>query len=136
MTEKIEVGNILEGKVVKIKPFGAIVLLNGNVQGLVHISQISNSFVENINTHLSVGDIVKVKVLSVDKQANKISLSIKDANPASQNTKKAQQNEPGAENKSQPHQKSSAQPLEDKIKDWLKQSNERQAGINKRNNRR
>ena len=44
MSEKLEVGSIVEGKVVRIKPFGAIVSL-GNTQGLVHISQIANSFV-------------------------------------------------------------------------------------------
>ena len=64
MSEKLEVGSIVEGKVVRVKPFGAIVSL-GNTQGLVHISQVANSFVQDINDHVKVGDMVKVKVLSM-----------------------------------------------------------------------
>ena len=66
MSEKLEVGSIVEGKVVRVKPFGAIVSL-GNTQGLVHISQVANSFVQDINDHVKVGDMVKVKVLSIDE---------------------------------------------------------------------
>ena len=79
MSEKIIVGSVLEGKVIRIKPFGAIVSLENNAQGLVHISQIANSFVQNINDHLKVGDMVKVKVISIDETTNRISLSIRDA---------------------------------------------------------
>ena len=72
MSEKVQVGNIVEGKVLRIKPFGAIVSLGDKVQGLVHISQIANNFVQDINEHIAVGDVVKVKVLSVDEASNKI----------------------------------------------------------------
>ena len=75
MSEKPEVGSIVEGKVVRIKPFGAIVSLGEQVQGLVHISQVANTFVQDINDHVKVGDIVKVKVLSIDPETNKIALS-------------------------------------------------------------
>ena len=75
MSEKLEVGSIVEGKVVRVKPFGAIVSL-GNTQGLVHISQVANSFVQDINDHVKVGDMVKVKVLSIDEESHKIALSI------------------------------------------------------------
>ena len=81
MSEKIVVGSIVEGKVIRVKPFGAIVALDGNVSGLVHISQISNTFVQDINEHIKVGDTVKVKVVSVDEETNRISLSIKEALP-------------------------------------------------------
>lgn len=62
------------------KPFGAIVSL-GNTQGLVHISQVANSFVQDINDHVKVGDMVKVKVLSIDEESHKIALSIREALP-------------------------------------------------------
>ena len=129
----IEVGSIVEGKVVRIKPFGAIVLVDNNVQGLVHISHISDSFVQDINNHISVGDIVDVKVLSIDAQNNKVSLSIKEA---------MQKDGQDAVSVSAPVQQEvnipqePAQIFEDKFKEWLKSSNERQAGINKRNKRR
>ena len=77
MSEKVQVGTIVEGKVLRIKPFGAIVSLGDKTQGLVHISQVANSFVQDINEHVSVGDIVKVKVLSIDEASNKISLSVR-----------------------------------------------------------
>ena len=75
MAEKIETGSVVEGKVVRIKPFGAIVQLEGGAQGLVHISQIANGFVQDINDHVAVGDTVKVKVMSVDEENKKIALS-------------------------------------------------------------
>ena len=66
MSEKLEVGSIVEGKVIRVKPFGAIVSIGEQAQGLVHISQVANSFVQDINDHVKVGDTVTVKVLSVD----------------------------------------------------------------------
>ena len=146
MAEKIEAGIIVEGKVVRIKPFGAIVQLENGGQGLVHISQIANGFVQDINDHVTVGDTVKVKVMSVDEENRKIALSIRDALPK---PPKAQQSFKPREHKNnyeprgaRPSAADPAQPkepvndFEEKMKEWLKQSNERQAGINKRNNRR
>lgn len=66
-----EVGSIVEGKVTGIKPFGAFVALNDEVQGLVHISEVSHSFVKDINDVLKVGDIVQVKILSVDEDSKR-----------------------------------------------------------------
>lgn len=77
MTEKIEAGSILTGKVTGIQPYGAFVALDENTQGLVHISEITHGYVKDINDHLKVGDEVKVKVLSVDESAGKIGLSIR-----------------------------------------------------------
>lgn len=74
----IEVGNIVEGKVVNIMPFGAFVALPEDKTGLVHVSEISSEYVEDIKAHLKQGDIVKVKVLKID-DSGKISLSIKRA---------------------------------------------------------
>ncbi|PTX60246.1 general stress protein 13/S1 RNA binding domain protein [Melghirimyces profundicolus] len=69
-------GSVVTGEVVAIKPFGAFVKLESGETGLVHISQISNKFVEKVEDELSVGDAVKAKVLSIDS-SGKISLSIK-----------------------------------------------------------
>lgn len=77
-----EVGSIVEGKVTGITNFGAFVELEGNVTGLVHISEVALEYVKEIKDHLKVGDTVKVKVLSIDK--NKIALSIKQALKAEQ----------------------------------------------------
>ncbi|WP_423799452.1 S1 domain-containing post-transcriptional regulator GSP13 [Neobacillus sp. SAB-20_R2A] len=77
MSGKIETGSIITGKVTGIQPYGAFVALDGNTQGLVHISEITHGYVKDINDHLKVGDEIKVKVLSVDEGAGKIGLSIK-----------------------------------------------------------
>jgi len=59
----IEVGSKLEGKITGITRFGAFVLLPGGVTGLVHISEISDSYVKDIHDHLQINDEVTVKVI-------------------------------------------------------------------------
>ena len=80
---QIEAGMILEGRVTGIKPFGAFVELEPGVSGMVHISEISSGYVENIADVLQMGQTVKVKVLSVSPEG-KIALSIRKAEPAAQ----------------------------------------------------
>ena len=104
MSEKPEVGSIVEGKVVRIKPFGAIVSLGEQVQGLVHISQVANTFVQDINDHVKVGDIVKVKVLSIDPETNKIALSMKEALPKEARQPKGDRPYKGHKQEKQNHQ--------------------------------
>lgn len=76
----IEVGSVLEGTVTGITKFGAFVDLGNKQTGLVHISEVANEYVENIQDFLKEQEAVKVKVLSVDEKG-KISLSIKQAQP-------------------------------------------------------
>ena len=76
ITADVEVGKNYEGKVVKIMDFGAFVSVLPGKDGLVHISQISNERVENVTDELTEGDIIKVKVLEIDKQG-RIRLSMK-----------------------------------------------------------
>ncbi len=74
----LEVGQIVEGKVSGITGFGAFVDFPDGETGLVHISEVARNYVKDINEHLTVGQTVKVKVLSLDEKG-KISLSIKKA---------------------------------------------------------
>lgn len=74
----VEVGSKVIGKVTGIKPFGAFVQLPGGKTGLVHISEVADKYVEDINEYLKVGDEIEVKVLTIGDD-NKISLSIKKA---------------------------------------------------------
>jgi len=74
----IEVGSKLQGKVTGITNFGAFVELEEGKTGLVHISEVADSFVKDINDYLKVGDTVVVKVINVG-QDGKIGLSIKKA---------------------------------------------------------
>ena len=147
MSEQLVVGSIVEGKVTKITPFGAIVAINGGGQGLVHISQIANSFVKDINDHLKVGDEVKVKVLSIDEETNRVSLSIRAALPKEEKPER-KENKPYFKNRdqkpsyeksyaqSQPSQSAPSNDFEEIMKEFLKQSNDKQATLNKRANKR
>ncbi len=76
ITSDVEPGRVYEGKVAKIMDFGAFVTIAPGKDGLVHVSQISNERVEKVSDKLKEGDIVKVKVLEVDKQG-RIRLSMK-----------------------------------------------------------
>ena len=78
-----EIGKIYDGKVTGITKFGAFVDIGEGVTGMVHISEVANTFVNEIKDHLTEGQAVKVKVLGVSEEG-KISLSIKKALPAPQ----------------------------------------------------
>ena len=77
-SEQFPVGSVLTGKVVRIAPFGAFVALADGVDGLVHISQISWEHIDKVEDALAIGQEVQVKVLEVDEDRKRISLSIKD----------------------------------------------------------
>jgi polyribonucleotide nucleotidyltransferase len=77
ITAEVEVGRVYEGKVARLMDFGAFVTILPGRDGLVHISQISNERVEKVSDKLKEGDLVKVKVLEVDRQG-RIRLSMRD----------------------------------------------------------
>ena len=81
ITAEVEVGRIYEGKVARLMDFGAFVTILPGKDGLVHISQISNERVEKVSDKLSEGDVVKVKVLEVDRQG-RVRLSMKEVEAA------------------------------------------------------
>jgi polyribonucleotide nucleotidyltransferase len=81
ITADVEVGRIYEGKVVRLMDFGAFVTILPGRDGLVHISQISNERVERVSDKLKEGDVVRVKVLEVDRQG-RIRLSMRDVEAA------------------------------------------------------
>ena len=80
MQMEFTVGNIYEGKVTGITGFGAFVQLAPGKSGMVHISEIANTYVDDIKKHIKEGDTVKVKLIAID-QNGRINLSIKKALP-------------------------------------------------------
>jgi S1 RNA binding domain protein len=92
---QLDVGKIYEGKVTGITKFGAFVEIEPGVTGMVHISEVANTFVSEIKDHLTDGQQVKVKVLSIGDDG-KISLSIKKAadNPPPQQKRNLNNNRP------------------------------------------
>ena len=81
ITSEVEVGRIYEGKVVRLMDFGAFVQILPGKDGLVHISQISDERVERVSDKLKEGDVVRVKVLEVDRQG-RVRLSMRDVDAA------------------------------------------------------
>ncbi len=79
----LEPGAVLEGTITGITAFGAFVSLGDGQTGLVHISEVADNFVKDINEHLKKGQKVMVKVISVDER-NKVKLSIRQATPKTQ----------------------------------------------------
>ncbi|MBW4828767.1 MAG: bifunctional 4-hydroxy-3-methylbut-2-enyl diphosphate reductase/30S ribosomal protein S1 [Clostridiaceae bacterium] len=76
--DNCKVGDIVEGKIVNLLDFGAFVRLDSGVDGLVHISQISNEHVNRPSDKLKIGEKVKVKIMDIDEEKERISLSIKE----------------------------------------------------------
>jgi S1 RNA binding domain protein len=120
----IELGSKLEGKVTGITNFGAFVLLPSGVTGLVHISEISDSYVKDINEHLKINDPVTVKVIHVDKDG-KIGLSIRQALPQAEKAEGS--NRPARESRGPKRSSHAAsrQSFDDKLSRFLKESEER-----------
>lgn len=84
MTKEFEIGEVVEGPIIKLLEFGAIVDLGGGRDGMIHISEVKNGFVNKITDVLKQGQVVKAKVVKVDENG-KIGLSIKalsNGNPA------------------------------------------------------
>lgn len=125
MTDKFETGQVLEGKVTGIQPYGAFVALDDETQGLVHISEVTHGFVKDINDHLTVGDEVNVKVLNVDSEKNKVSLSIRATEEAPKKQTKTPRSQP-ANQQQQQDSEAGFNTLKDKLEEWIEQSEERE----------
>lgn len=85
LTREIEIGEVIEGEVIEIKrdrmngkQIGAIVAITPKQDGMIHISQIANERVENIEKYIKVGQVVKAKVVDVDREKGRVALSMKD----------------------------------------------------------
>ena len=132
MATKFEVGSVYTGKVTGLQAYGAFVALDEETQGLVHISEVTHGFVKDINEHLSIGDEVQVKVLSVDENAGKISLSIR----ATQDAPERKESKPKKQRPQQVKEEAAApqgfNTLKDKLEEWIEQSNRKDLIKNKK----
>lgn len=111
----IEVGGIVEGRVTGITNFGAFVELADGKTGLVHISEVADAYVKDINDYLKQNDKVQVKVININ--GNKIGLSIKQVN--------------GGNNSNRYNRRASRQDFEDRLSKFLKDSDQRQQDLKK-----
>ncbi len=123
----VSVGVILEGVVTGITNFGAFVELPGGVTGLVHISEVANTYVKDINDYLKKNDKIKVKVIHVDPKG-KIGLSIKQAQAQTESNKPVNTHR---ERPRGPRGKEKRESFEEKLANFLKVSDEIQSEFRK-----
>lgn len=76
--DEIKIDDIIEVTVTGIQKYGAFVLINDKYDGLIHISEISNGYVKNINDYIKIKDKIYAQVVDIDKENNKYKLSIKN----------------------------------------------------------
>lgn|SRR5690606_21698864 len=121
MSRNYVVGEELSGTVTGIQPYGAFVALDNETQGLVHISEITYGFVKDIHEYLEVGQEVRVKVLDIDKEASKISLSIRalQTPPSSYNPNRSRKS---LQERVDEQDADGFNSLKDKLQDWIQQS--------------
>ncbi|HHU75629.1 MAG TPA: S1 RNA-binding domain-containing protein [Firmicutes bacterium] len=117
----LQVGSIVEGVVTGITNFGAFVLLPNGETGLVHISEVADSYVKDINEHLQKKDKIKVKILSVNGDG-KVGLSIRRASPVERKEYARRGSRMSG---------SMRMSFEDKISKFMKESDEKQQDLRK-----
>lgn len=113
----IEIGQVVEAKVVRLMPFGALVELPEGASGLIHISEIAHEFIRNVGDHLAAGDVVQAKVVGM-REAGKYQLSLKAMTEAPKDTFVAR--------------RPVTPELESKISRFMKQAQERQSDLKKK----
>jgi len=111
-----QVGTVVEGTVTAITKFGAFVELPDGTTGLVHISEIADTYVTDINQYIKIKDKVRVKVINID-QNGRVALSIKQADPSY--------------HRKSHHTPSPPPNFEDKLAKFMKESEERQHELKK-----
>ncbi|MBR4420794.1 MAG: S1 RNA-binding domain-containing protein, partial [Clostridia bacterium] len=120
---KYMVGDVVKGKVVRIVPFGAFVELEKGIDGLVHVSQISHEWLENPTSALKVGEEVEAKIIAIDHEKEKITLSIKAMTPAPEAPAKPKKEE--TEDAEKPARKPRKQKTEEndgEMREWKENS--------------
>src|SRR5699024_4082067 len=134
----LEVGNKVEGKITGLAKFGAFIDLGNNKTGLVHISEVSDKFVEDINDELKVGQVVTVQILSIDDNG-KIALSMRNREKEAEEKKEQpkpeyKKRETSNRRPSKPFNKkqsNNSQDFDSLMNDFLKESETRLSSLRK-----
>lgn len=122
MTKTFKVGDVVTGKVTGIQPYGAFVSLDEQTQGLVHISEITFGYVKEVGEFLTVGQEVEVKILEIDEEASKISLSIRELQEKPTSSKRDDKPRKSLQARVDEHDEEGFNTLKEKLAGWIKQS--------------
>ena len=117
--ENIKVNNIIEGQVMGVTKYGIFVSLCDNYTGMIHISEVSNKFVSNLEEKFKIGDVIKVKVLSINEDKLQVRLSLKRISRMNKMNKSIKEKSNGF------------QPLSQKMPEWI---NKKIKDLEKNNN--
>lgn len=115
--EKYAEGDVIHGKVVRIVPFGAFVEVEKGIDGLVHVSQISHEFLENPTTALAIGQEIDAKILKLNPEEKKMTLSIKALEPKPENVERKSKKTEDGEGKEKARKPKTAKPV-DEVTEW------------------
>ncbi len=122
--DKYAEGDVIHGKVVRIVPFGAFVEVEKGIDGLVHVSQISHEFLENPTTVLAIGQEIDAKILKLDCEERKMTLSIKALEPKPENVeRKAKAKAEDGDGKEKARKPRAAKPA-DEVTEWSESDGE------------
>lgn len=110
--DSFEVGEIIEVTVTGIEPYGIFVSADQDYTGLIHISEIDNSFIRNIHDYVEIGDDIYANVIGINKETKHLNLSIKNMN----------YNNNADENKKVKESVSGFLPLHNHLDEWIKKS--------------
>lgn len=122
MTKTYKVGDVVTGKVTGIQPYGAFVSLDEQTQGLVHISEITYGYVKEVAEFLTVGQEVDVKILEIDGEAGKISLSIRELQEKPVIPKREDKPRKTLQARVDEHDVEGFNTLKEKLGEWIKKS--------------
>lgn len=120
MKKKYEVGEVVTGRVTGIQPYGAFVALDEETQGLIHISEITYGYVKNVEDFLKVGEEVEVKILEIDEDTEKISLSTRALMETP--PQKQKENRKSLQDRLDENDANGFKSLREKLQQWIEQS--------------
>ena len=115
---KYQVGQLIIGKVYNVKPYALFMSFDDGVTGLLHISEISDSFVRDIEKYGSIGDEIKVKILSIDKENGFLRVSYKQVPPEEMYSSHTNQRRLPTVSEDE------FKPLQEKLDTWIKEAYE------------
>lgn len=108
--KNIKLGSVVDGQITGITRYGIFVSLEDNYVGLIHISEVSNNFISDLEKKYNIGDIIKVKVLSIDEDKLQVKLSIKKIKPLLKNKNVIEEKGEGFK------------PLQDNLTIWIEET--------------
>lgn len=117
MEHHVKIGDIIDVTITGIQPYGAFAALPDHTSGLIHISEISDKFVRNVESFVHIGDSIRVKVIDIDEKNKQAKLSLKAIHTAKRKYKRAYKNQ---REKIQ-ETPLGFQPLKEKLPIWIEQ---------------